>query len=116
VLERAAQRVARVARERRAIRHPHVAEHARDKRTRSPGQDLEGAGIGMGDHVALGQPCPALERGAIEAHPFLQRRLQLADRDREALQLAQHVHEPEPHEAHAALLDRPHHVLAVRFE
>ena len=38
-----------------------------------------------------------------------------AGRDGEALELAEHVGEPEPDEAHPALLDRAQHVVLLAF-
>ena len=67
----------------------------------------------MGDDVVLAQPRCALQRGAVEADALLERRFELRDGDREALEQAEHVDEPEAHELHAPLLDRAQHELAV---
>ena len=53
----------------------------------------------------------ALERRAVEPDAVLERRLELGDGDREALEQAEHVDEPEADEPHAALLDRAQHEL-----
>src|SRR5262249_32196231 len=47
----------------------------------------------------------ALDRRSVEGHALLERAFELGRRDREALELAEHVGEPETYEAHAALFD-----------
>ena len=110
----AAQHVAGVALERRAVQVGDVAEDPGLGRLRiAPGQELEGVGVGDGEHVALLHPAEAVDRGAVERHALLERVLQLGRADGEALQLAEHVGEPEADEADAALLHRAHHVVLV---
>ena len=72
-------------------------------------------GVGAGEHVALLHPGEAVDRRAVERHALLEGVLQLGRADGEALQLAEHVGEPQPHEAHAALLDRAQDVVLLSF-
>ena len=109
MLEHAPQRRARIAAERAVVGLAHVAEHPRDDRVRPPRQDLERARVGVGDDVVLAQPRGALQRRAVQADALLQRRLELGDGDRDALEQAEHVDEPEADELHAPFLDRAQH-------
>ena len=70
-------------------------------------------GSGMREHVGLLDPAVALDRRAVEGHALLEGVLELGRGDREALQLAEDVGEPEAHEAHAAFLDGPQHVVEL---
>src|SRR5262249_54050340 len=79
---------------------------------RAPGQDRERRGVGQRDHVRLLDRVEAGDRGAVEAHPALERVVELERVDREALELAEDVGEPEPDEAHVALLHDSLDVLA----
>ena len=111
-LEVALQHVARVAGEGLAVEVLDVAEHAGDRGVAAaPGQQLEGGRVGPGEHVGFLDPAVALDGRAVEAHALLEGAFELGRRDRERLQLAEHVGEPEAHEAHAALLDGAQHVL-----
>ena len=48
--------------------------------------------------------------------PSLERVVEFGRRDREALQRAQHVGEPEPDQAHAAFFDAAEHVVTLLVE
>src|SRR5919202_1103031 len=94
-LQRPAQDVSWIADVRVAIRCLDVAEHPGDRGLlRAPGEDLEGRGVGQGDHVRLLDILVARDRRAVEAHPPFQSVLELADRYREALQRPHDVREP----------------------
>ena len=103
-LDRPAQHVARVALIRRALGGDHVAEHPPDALLlRAPRQHRERGGIGHRDHVRLLDRVEARDRGPVEAHPRLERVVELGGVDRERLQLAEDVGEPEADEADLAL-------------
>src|SRR5258708_31606225 len=65
----------------------------------------------MGDRVELEEPRPALEGRSVQADALGQRLLELRNRDRRALEQAEHVDEPEPDETHAVLLGAAKHVV-----
>jgi hypothetical protein len=89
-----------------------VAEHASGAvLTRAPRQDRERRRVGHGDHVGLLDRVEPRDRRSVEPHSPLERVLELGGVDREALELAEHVGEPEPDEPDAALLDRRDDVL-----
>ena len=106
-LQGALQDPARVALVGLAAGHADVAEHPRDGVLflGAPGQQLEGRRIRHRDHVRLLDRVEARDRGPVEAHAAVEGVLELGGVDREALQLAEHVREPEPHEADVVLLD-----------
>ena len=104
--QRAAQHVARVALVGLALGRQDVAEHPADALLLGPpGQHRERRRVRHGDHVGLLDRVEAGDRGAVEAHPALEGVVELGGVDRERLQLAQDVGEPEPDEADLALLD-----------
>ena len=110
----AAQHVAGVPVERCAVEVGDVAEHPGLGSLRiAPGEQLEGVRIRHRQDVALLDPAEPVDGGAVEGHPLLQRVLQLCGADGEALELAEHVGEPEANEADPALLHRPHDVVLV---
>jgi hypothetical protein len=78
---------------------------------RAPGQDREAGRIGQGDHVGLLDRIEPRDRGPVEAHTALERVLELLRVDREALQLAEHVREPQPDEPNVTVPDHLHHVV-----
>src|ERR687886_554524 len=95
-LERAPQDVARVALVGLPVRRDDVADHPRDLRlARLPRHELERVGIGDRDHVRLFDRVEAGDRRAVEAHAVVERVLDFARRDREALQVPLDVGEPE---------------------
>jgi hypothetical protein len=99
------QHIARVAFEGFLRQVFDVAEHARDGGVlAAPRDDLERVGIGDREHVGFLDARVALDRRPVEGHAFLERGFELRRRDGEALERAEHVGEPEPHEANAALL------------
>ena len=106
-LQGAAQDPARVTLVGVAAGHTDVAEHAGDRvlLLGAPGDQREGREIGHRDHVRLLDRVEAGDRGAVEAHAAVEGVLQLGGVDREALQLPQHIGEPEADEADVALLD-----------
>ena len=111
-LERAPHDVARVALVGLAARHADVAEHARHRAfLRAIGEDRERVRVGHGDHVRLLDRVEAGDRGAVEAHPPVERVVQLLLGDGEALELTEDVREPQPDELDVALLDRRHHIV-----
>ncbi len=79
------------------------------------GQQLEGVGVGAGQHVALLHPAEAVDGRTVEVHALVEGALQLGRRDGERLELAEHVGEPEADEADAALLDGAQHVVLLAF-
>ena len=103
-LHRPAQHVARIALVRRSLGRDHVAEHpSHALLLRAPRQHRERARVGHRDHVRLLDRVEARDRRAVEAHPRLERVVQLGRVDRERLQLAEDVREPEADEADVAL-------------
>ena len=109
--ERAAEDVAGVALVRSALGRLDVAEHPRHALLlRSPGQHSEGARIGHRDHVRLLDRVEAGDRGAVEAHPALEGVGELGGVDRERLELAEDVGEPQADEADVPLGRQLDHV------
>ena len=108
--EVALEHVARVGVRRGAVGHHDVAEHPRGRRAvAAPRQDLERRRVGLGEHVGLVDPGESLDRRAVEADALLEGALELGRRHRHRLEVAQHVGEPQPHEADVTLLERPQH-------
>ena len=85
------------------------------RRRRGYGQELEGLGVGAGQHVALLDPAEAVDGRAVEGHALVEGVLQLGRRDVEGLGGAEDVGEPELDEADAPLLDGPQHVVLLAF-
>jgi hypothetical protein len=113
-LEVALEHVTRVALERFLREVLDVAEHPGDRRVfAAPRHDLERARVRHREHVGLLDPAVTLDRGTVERHALLERGLQLGGGDREALERAQHVGEPEPHEADSPFLDGAEHVVVL---
>ena len=95
------QNLARVAGEGLAPGLSDVAEHpGHGVLARTPGQQREGGRIGIGPHVALVVPGKSVNGRAVEPHAPVQRVLQVVGGDREALELAQDVGEPQANELH----------------
>ena len=93
--EHAAQGIARVAGKRLAIGSAHVAEHAGDAVVaRAPRQDLEGRSVWECEHVSFLGRGKALDGGAVEAEPLLERGFQFGRSNRHGLQCSQHIREP----------------------
>ena len=113
-IEVAAQHLTRVALERSAVEIADVAEDARLGSQRiSPREQLETVGVQAGQHVALLNPRESVDRRSVERHPLLEGVLELGRADGEALQLSQHVGEPQPNKPDAALLDRAQDVVQL---
>ena len=79
------------------------------------GSSSKRVGVGPGEDVALLHAGEAVDRRTVERHALLEGVLQLDRADGEALELAEDVREPQPHEADAALLDRAQDVIALSF-
>ena len=110
--DRPSQHVARVTLVGGALGGDHVAEHAcHPLLLGPPRQDREGAGVGHRDHVRLLDRVEAGDRRAVEAHARLECVVELGGVDRERLQLAEDVGEPEADEADFVLEDECLHVL-----
>jgi len=71
----------------------------------TPRQDLERRWVGLDQHVGLVDPGEALDGATVEADALREGAFQLRGRYGDRLQLAEHVGEPEPHEADVAFLD-----------
>ena len=113
-LERAPKHVARVALVRLAVGRDDVADHPRrpSSRPRAAGMSWNVSGSGIATMSRLLDRVEARDRRAVEAHPVVERALELARRDREALQMPLEVGEPEQHELDLLLLDALEDVLA----
>ena len=104
--EGALEHLARVGVRRRAVRQHDVAEHPRRaRRLGPPGQDLERSGVGLGEHVRLGDPREALDGRPVEADTFIKGPFELGRGHRDRLEEPEHVGEPQTHEADVALLE-----------
>ncbi len=113
----AAQHLARVATERCAVEVEDVAEHAcLGGPGLAPRDQLERVGIGHGEHVGLLDAREAVDRRSVEGHPVVERVLELGRADGEALEVAEHVGEPQAHEPDTALLDGSKDVVALLIE
>ena len=112
--QRALQHVARVGHARGAVGQGEVAEHPGGAGAlAAPGQHLERARVGLGEHVGLVDPGEALDDRAVEADALGEGPLELGRRDGHRLQGAEHVGEPEPDEPDVALFDRAEHELLL---
>ena len=97
---------ARVGKARRAVRQEDIPEHPCGARVfATPGQHLKRPRVGLDQHVGLVDPGKALDGAAVEADALGEGTLELRGGHGNRLQLAQHVGEPEPHEADVAFLD-----------
>ena len=108
------EHVAGVALERVARQVLDVAEHPGNRGVlAAPGDDLEGARVGKGEHVGFLHPGVALDRRSVEGHAFFEGALELGRGDGEALEGPEDIGEPEAHEADASLLDRAQDVVEL---
>ncbi len=112
-LERAAQDVAGIAVVGLPVGRDDVADHPRDADV-AVRHELEGGRVGNRDHVGFLDRVEPGDRRAVEAHPVVERALELGGRDREALQVAFDVGEPEVDELHALLVHLSQHSLSLR--
>jgi hypothetical protein len=111
--EHAREGRARVGGERLRVRPADRAEHPPDLAV-APGEQGERARVGIGDDVPLPRPCRPLHRRAVEPDALLERRLELGHGDGQRLEDAEHVDEPQAHEADAPLLHRAQDVCVAR--
>ena len=94
--QHALQGVAGVAGIRGAVGLQDVAEHPGHRPLiRAPGQDLEGGGVGLGDHVAFLNAGKSLNGGSVEPHAFGHSLFQLGRADSKTLHNSQNVREPD---------------------
>ncbi len=83
-----------------------VAEHAGGAAgAGAPGEQGEGAGIGIGDHVGFLDAGEAVDRGTVEAHALFEGAFEFGRGDGEALEGAEHIGEPEPDELDLLVLN-----------
>jgi len=88
----------------RALGREDVAEHPADPLLlRAPGQQREGPRVRLGDHVRLLDRVEAGDARAVEAHAVVEGVVELLGIDRERLQVAEDVGEPESNEADVPL-------------
>ena len=88
-----------------------VADHPRDRPVGGPpGDDLEGRGIGHGDHVALLDPAETRDGGAVEPHPLFHPLFQFVGGDAEDLLDPEDIGKPELDETDVFLLDDFQHI------
>ncbi len=112
--QRALENVARVGDGGLAVGRRDVAEHARGRvDLAAPRKDLEGRRVGMREHVRLVGAGQALDRRAVESESLGERALDLGRGDRDRLQGADDIREPEPDEFDAALLDGAENEVAL---
>jgi hypothetical protein len=112
--QRALEDVTRVCVGGGSVRHQDVAEHpGAAGLLRAPGQHLEGRRVGAGQHVGLVDASEALDRRAVEADALGKRPLELGRRDRDRLEEAEDVGEPQPYEADVAFLEGAEHELLL---
>ena len=103
-----------IALEREPANRLDVAEHARGGLLRvGPRQQLERGGVGPGQHVGLVDPAEPVYRAAVELHALTESSLKLSRRYGHRLELPEHIGEPEPNQAHAALLRGPQSVVLL---
>ena len=106
--------MAGVAFEGGAVEVEDVADDASHRRlAREVGQHLERLGVRHGQDVALLDPGEAVDGRPVEGHPLFEGVLQLGRGDVERLGDAEHVGEPQLHEADAAFLHGPQHVVLL---
>ncbi len=86
------------------------------RRRVAPRQDLERVRIGDRQHVGFLDAGEPVDRRPVEGHPVTEGVLQLGGADGEALEVAEDVGEPQPDQAHAALLDAAQHVVALLLQ
>ena len=115
-VEVALEHVAGIALEGLAVVVEDVAEHpGRRVVALGPREQLEAVGVGPGEHVALLHAAEAVDGGAVEVHALVERVLELGRADGDGLELAEHIGEPQPDQADAALLDGAEHVVLLTF-
>ncbi len=113
-----AQHVAAVGPRRRTVGHGDVAEHPGRVMLAGAGgprQHLEGGRVRPRDGVGFEDAREALDGGAVEADALLEGALEFGGSDRDRLEEAEHVGEPQPDESDVPFLQRAQHefLLAV---
>ncbi len=104
--QRAFEDVPRVGEARGPVRQDDIAEHPCGAWTlATPGQHLKRSRIGLDQHVGLVDPGEPLDRAAVETDALREGALELRWSNGDRLQLAQHVREPQSHEADVAFFD-----------
>ena len=89
-----------------AVGGEHVTEHAGGVVfLATPGQDLEGGGVRLQQHVGFVDAGEALNRGAVKAQALIEGTLYFSRCERNGFEGADHVGEPEADEADVALFD-----------
>ena len=89
-----------------AVGGEHVAEHAGgDVFLTAPGQDLEGGGVGLQEHVGFVDAGEAFDGGAVEAQALVEGALDLGGRERDGFEGSDYVGEPEADKADVAFFD-----------
>ena len=112
--QRALEHVPRVGDGRLPVRRGDVAEHPRGEvDLAAPRQDLEGRGVRMRQHVGLERAGQALDGRAVESDALAEGALDLGRRDRDRLQRADHVGEPQSHELDLPLFDGAKNEVAL---
>ena len=115
-VEVALEDLARVAGERAAVEVRHVAEDpGGGVVTVGPGEQVERRRIRSHQHVALLGPAEPVDRRTVELHALGEGALELGSGDRERLELAEHVGEPQADQPDATLLDGAQHVVLLTF-
>ena len=113
-LEHPAQRMPRIAPERRAVEVGDVTEDPCHLCVVvMPRQQLECLGVRTGQHVGFLDATEAVDGRAIERHSLIEGVLQLGGRDVEALGCPQDVGEPQLDKADPPLLHGPKHVVTL---
>ena len=100
------EHVARVGQRRGAVGQGDVAEHPCGAGALpAPRKHLERARVRLGEHVGFVDAREALDDRPVESDALAEGSLELGRRDGDRLQGAEHVGEPEPHEADVAFFD-----------
>ncbi len=110
--QHALQGIAGVARIGGAVGLQDVAEHpGHGFLFRAPGQDLEGGGVGLGDHVAFFNAGKSLDGGPVKAHPLSHGLFQFGRANGKAFQHPQDVGEPDLDKAYLFIPDNAENIL-----
>ena len=112
--QRALEHMPRIGIRRRAVGHQDVAEHTSYTwALATPRQHLERAGIRLDQHVGFNDASKALDRGAIETNTFSEGTFKFGGSNRNRLEHAEHIGEPQPNESNISLFDRAQHKLCL---
>src|SRR5690606_27531152 len=113
LVEVAFEDLAGVAEERFPVGGVDATEHPGDVLFLAPRQDGEGRGVGASQHVRLLHPGVPVDGRPVEGHPLLEGHFELGRADRDRLQKALDVGEPEADEADAPFFDGAEDVLGL---